>query len=223
MKTFCIELSSEPYGSELFKYADETARIEGFKHLAAQVEGLKDGIERDFYFDTMNASGALSGEFEHVAKWGGEKWDFKDSALCNVEPPGEKTSLVLTARALVDGSGMFEVLGDRKWVNPDRLSETGLTQEKLSALVKSFMKKVTGRFRHLPRDSHSAFVQGDYFLSVHANSLRSGGYWYIAFGKGEPVATTCWAGAPSADRLERVENIEELVPQKAQPSSAPRP
>jgi hypothetical protein len=71
---FAIEMTSEIFGSELFRYATEEDRISGLIRLMKTVEKLADGVERDYHFGMIGADNEISGDIELAASWDGEGW-----------------------------------------------------------------------------------------------------------------------------------------------------
>lgn len=78
ISAFCIEMTSDVFGSELFKYESDAQRLEGMKRLSANIEELKDGIARTIRFDEMDEDGNFVGNVEDAAAWNGTSWDYNE-------------------------------------------------------------------------------------------------------------------------------------------------
>lgn len=77
---FAIEMSSEAYGSEIFQYDTEQARLVGMARLLNTAVGLKDGIARTYHFGRIDREGEFH-EVEIAAEFDGETVTFCEYGL----------------------------------------------------------------------------------------------------------------------------------------------
>lgn len=78
-QTLVIQMCSEAFGNNIFKYDTEQERIAGLLRLMAQVASRKDNIPRDFYFGEIDSAedaeeADLPSDTPCIASWNGEEW-----------------------------------------------------------------------------------------------------------------------------------------------------
>lgn len=84
-RVYVIEMTSETFGSEIFEYTTEQARLAGLARLLAKATTLKDGIERTYCFGQRQNEDVVGAEIA-------AEFDGKTVTFCEYGLPSTATA-----------------------------------------------------------------------------------------------------------------------------------